>query len=268
MTGKKKILLVEDRSLIFNDIAGFLEEKGFAVLRKEENKAVTTYEDAVDLFHEQQPDMAVLDIQLKSEKDGIELAAYMHRFNNLPIIFLSEFNTFENINRAKELMPNAFIVKTQKPVDMVQLWAAINMAIPHILKSAKHKSPGKFLKVLEIELPLFENYNDERDPLDKETYFNWDDFTYIEAGKQIKKNHVLIHTHNKKRGYLLRSSLKHMESELPRQFIRIHDNYIINAEKITARKFPTRIYIDTLMFEMSETYRKEAREKINTVLGI
>ena len=268
MTGKKKILLVEDRSLIFNDIASFLEEKGFDVLRKEPGKAIATYEDAVELFHEQHPDMAILDIQLKSKKDGIELAAYIHQFINLPIIFLSEFNTFENLDRAKELMPNAFIVKTQKPIDAVQLWAAINMAIPHIQKSNKLKSVGKFLKVLEIELPLVEESNEEKDPLDKETYFNWDDFTYIEAGKQIRKNHVLIHTYNKKKGYLYRSSLKHMETELPEQFIRVHDNYIINAEKITARKFPSRVYIDTNIFEVSETYRKEAKEKINAVLGI
>lgn len=267
MTGKKKILLVEDSSVIFNDIAGFLEEKGFFVLRKEQNKTVATYEDAVDLFHEQQPDIAILDIQLKSNRDGIELAAYMHQFSNLPIIFFSEFNTFENLDRARELMPNAFVVKTQKPVETDQLWAAINMAIPHIQKSAKHKSAGKFLKVLEIELPMADETHEEKDPLDKETYFNWDDFTFIEAGKQIRKNHVLIHTHNKKKGYLLRSSLKHMESELPKQFIRIHDNYIINAEKITARKFPTRIYIDAIMFEISETYRKEAKEKINLILG-
>ena len=142
------------------------------------------------------------------------------------------------------------------------------MAIPHIQKSTQLRSAGKFLKVLEIELPLAEEFNEEKDPLDKETYFNWDDFTYIEAGKQIRKNHVLIHTYNKKKGYLLRSSLKHMESELPQQFIRIHDSYIINAEKITARRFPTRVYIDAIMFEISETYRKEAREKINLILGI
>ena len=267
MTSKKKILLVEDRTLIFNDVASFLEEKGFVVLRKEENKAVATYEDAVDLFHEHTPDMAILDIQLKSVKDGIELAAYIHQHNDMPLIFLSEFDSFENLERAKQLMPNAFIVKTQKPVDTKQLWAAINMAIPHIQKLHKPKSPGKFLKVLEIELPVVEETNDEKDPIDKETYFNWDDITYIEAGKLLKKNHILLHTHSKKKGYLYRSSLKHMEEELPEQFIRIHDNYIINAEKITARKFPTRVYIDSVIFDISETYRKDAKTKINMVLG-
>lgn len=268
MIGKRKILLVEDKAIIFNDIADFLEEKGFTVLRKEPGKAVDTYEDALQLFHYHHPDMAVLDIQLKSEKDGIELAAYIHQFNDMPLIFLSKFDTFENLERAKRLMPNAFIVKTQKPVDTSQLWAAINMAIPHIQKANQFKSAGKFLKVLEIELPYRDETHEENDILDKETYFNWDDFTFIEAGKHIKKNHILIHTHNKKKGYFYRSSLKQMEAELPVQFIRIHDNYIINAEKITARKFPSRIYIDTIMFDISETYRKTAREKIINILGI
>jgi two-component system, LytTR family, response regulator LytT len=266
MTHKKKILLVEDRSLIFNDIAAFLEDKGYVVLRKANNQIVATYEDGVELFHSEHPDLAILDVQLKSVKDGIELAAYIQQHSNMPIIFMSEFDTFENIERAKQLMPNAFIVKTKKPLDTKQLWAAVNMAVPHIQKT-NIKSPGIFLKVTEIELPIVDETSEEKDPIDKETLFNWDDLIYIEAGKQIKKNHVLIHTYNRKKGYLYRSSLKQLETELPEHFIRIHDNHIINASKITHRKLPSKVYIDSNVFDISETYRKEAVEKINIVLG-
>ncbi|MEP2611134.1 MAG: response regulator, partial [Cyclobacteriaceae bacterium] len=67
---KPSILIVEDEALIADDMAEILETHGFIV-----SDIVDEAVDALSSIEKNNPDMALLDINIKGEEDGISLAS-------------------------------------------------------------------------------------------------------------------------------------------------------------------------------------------------
>ncbi|GAK90001.1 sigma-54-dependent transcriptional regulator [Nonlabens ulvanivorans] len=66
---KVKIIVVEDEILIADNICDALEDLGYEVL-----EPAISYSEAVQRIEDEQPDIAILDIQLSGSKSGIDLA--------------------------------------------------------------------------------------------------------------------------------------------------------------------------------------------------
>jgi CheY-like chemotaxis protein len=73
-----------------------------------------------------QPDLLLLDIHLKGDVDGVELAAQIKEEFDLPFIFLTAYADKATIDRAKTTEPYGFIVK---PFDDKDLRSAIEIAL-------------------------------------------------------------------------------------------------------------------------------------------
>ena len=108
-----KVLIVEDEALIAARISVELDELGYEV-----SGMVTRADQA--LLHCQQipPDVILLDIKLKGKIDGIQLAHELNERVNIPIIFLTANADEATFNRAKETLPQAFISKPYKKLDL------------------------------------------------------------------------------------------------------------------------------------------------------
>ncbi len=273
MTGPKKVLLVEDEFVLYDEMAEFFEKQGFLVAGKtDDGKPLATYEEAIEVLHREEPDLAVLDIQLKSKKDGLEIGAYIKKHFNIPIVFLSAFDNFENLERAKVMAADGFVVKIDKPVNKKQLWATVSLVLPQIEQNRKRRAMGRFLKVKEIDLSQLERkikaaHQPPADPVELETFVKWEDIKMIVSSNKLSNNNILLYTQHQNKGYFYRSTLSEIEAVLPEYFVRFNHSTLVNIHAITAKgKTAGTYYIGDSRLDMSESCRETALAKLNLYL--
>ena len=112
-SGALSILIVEDEFVTGYELRICLEEKGF--------KVVGIAADAVEalaLCAEHLPDVAVLDIVIKGERDGISLAAAIRQDFDCAIVFLTSQSDNLTVSRAVMAHPNGYVLKPFTPDDI------------------------------------------------------------------------------------------------------------------------------------------------------
>jgi DNA-binding response OmpR family regulator len=120
----KKILIVEDESLIALDLSQTVETLGYACVGTASN-----FDDGLQLTFKMKPDLILMDICIKGKKDGIELAREIKSKFDIPIIYLTALNSEDDIQRAILTNPSAYLIK---PFDTKPLQVAIKIALNHI----------------------------------------------------------------------------------------------------------------------------------------
>ncbi len=113
------ILIVDDDRLILSGLASGLEERGYLV-----HKAATG-EEAVALAGTVQPDLVLMDICLPGIS-GIEAARRIQERADVPVIFLSAYDSEEVVRMAIESGSISYLVK---PITIKQLVPAIENAL-------------------------------------------------------------------------------------------------------------------------------------------
>ena len=101
-----RILIVEDESIIAAEIEMILKSEGYQVCGKTRNG-----DDALDLFNSLQPDLALLDINIKGTKTGIDLAKIIRKKHKFPFVFLTSYSDIKTLNQVKSTLPYGYIVK-------------------------------------------------------------------------------------------------------------------------------------------------------------
>ena len=135
-----RVLIIEDEPIIADNIAVYLNNNDFMV-------AGIAYdaEDARKQLIHNTPDAVLMDINLGDEEDGIDLAVFIQKNYNIPILFLTSYTDKETINRAKEVEPVAYIVK---PFDERSLLASLEIALSNFAKRNNKQVPVlSFLKI-------------------------------------------------------------------------------------------------------------------------
>lgn len=209
---KLKILIVEDELVIAEDLKDILEELGYEVC----GIAISARE-AMALIGEHSPDLALLDIQIKGGRDGIELAADINENFHLPFIIVSSYSDMQTLNRAKEVHPFGYLVKPYNEKDIL---AAIEMAMANFAKQQAKKTEDKSEEFV-LKDSLFIRTNGMLVKL------KLADIIYFEADA----NYTHVFTKDKK--FVIRSILKELEGKLDaNRFVRVHKSYLINLEEI------------------------------------
>ena len=108
-----KILIVEDEPAIAHDIAAILAGNGYQVCGIAHSSVK-----AIDYLASKSPDIALLDISIKGDMDGVEIAHIIKKKYNIPFVFLTSFADKETIERVKETAPYGYIVKPFKERDL------------------------------------------------------------------------------------------------------------------------------------------------------
>ena len=116
---KKRIVVVEDESLIRIDIVETLKVQGFDVVGEASNGVA-----AIELAKSLKPGLMVLDIKMP-DMDGLSAAEEIAKLR-IPVVFLTAFNQQELITRAAEVGAMAFLVKPFSPDDLIP---AIELAL-------------------------------------------------------------------------------------------------------------------------------------------
>ncbi|MCF7794084.1 MAG: response regulator [Candidatus Cloacimonetes bacterium] len=122
MSNKKKILIVEDETIIALSLKHDLESLGFQLLTP-----VSTGEEAVCIICEECPDLVLLDIRLAGEMTGLDVAKSdkcqdISKF----IIFMTGYVTPEIKAEALKLNPIGFLEKPVEVEDILDLLQKIS----------------------------------------------------------------------------------------------------------------------------------------------
>ena len=112
---RSRILIVEDEGVVATDIEKCLEEADFEV-----TGIAASAEDAVAEALKTRPDLALMDVRIQGDTDGIETGNVLHRRFGIPIVYLTAHGDHETIERAKQAEPLAFLMKPFKPDDLLR----------------------------------------------------------------------------------------------------------------------------------------------------
>ncbi|MCK6548405.1 response regulator [Myxococcota bacterium] len=116
-----RILIVEDEGIIARDIQRQLLDLGYDPV-----DIAVDGDDAVAIAGRLRPHLALMDINLAGETDGIEAAITMRQRYDIPCVFLTAYATDEVVERAKRANPSGYIIK---PFDAQILRTTIEIAL-------------------------------------------------------------------------------------------------------------------------------------------
>jgi PAS domain S-box-containing protein len=118
---RARILVVEDEVLVSMDIAACLGALGHQAL----GPARTAAEAAI-LAENLAPDLILMDVALKGNRDGIAAALAIRENLDTPVIFLTSHGQPETVGRARSARPYGFLLK---PFEPAELAAAVETAL-------------------------------------------------------------------------------------------------------------------------------------------
>lgn len=241
-----RILIVEDEVIIAAKISMYLTDLGYEV--------AGMFSGAQEILHylqEYTTDIVLVDIKIKGNMDGIELAGLLRNEYNLPVIFLTA--NFDDVTfaRAKETKPYAFL---SKPLNKMDLKRTLELTVN--LLSDEDKYPKKQEKHKE-DIALSDRIFIHNGA--KKLKIIFDDILYIQA----ERNYCRIITNAK--DYLLSIPMKSVENQLPSaQFQRIHRSYIVNLEHIDEMDEHA-VYIAGKMLTLSKSYQHQFSQRIKSI---
>lgn len=117
----KKVLIVEDAIIIAEDLAASVEELGYEVVGIVDN-APEAYEAIAD----KAPDVVLLDINLGTEEDGLDIGKHLNDQLKVPFIFITAFSSKATQEKILALNPKGYLVK---PFETEELEAALATAL-------------------------------------------------------------------------------------------------------------------------------------------
>lgn len=110
---QKKILIVEDQFIEANNLEMILEKAGYKVCGIARSVPL-----ALELIEKDRPDIVLLDILLKGNLTGIDLAKKL-RTRNIGFVYLSANSNQKTLNEAKVTRPYGFLVKPFREKDVL-----------------------------------------------------------------------------------------------------------------------------------------------------
>lgn len=127
---KKKIMLVEDESIVRLDLAMMLSEAGFDVVAQAGDG-----EKAIELLHTITPDLIIMDIKMP-KLNGLKASEIISKKWNIPILLLTAYSQKEYVEKAKAAHIVGYLVK---PVSEMNLIPAVEIALKQAERTAGYQ---------------------------------------------------------------------------------------------------------------------------------
>jgi two-component system response regulator HydG len=109
----KKLLIVEDVFVEANNLRIMLKKAGYQVC-----PLADSFDEAMEIIAREKPDLVLLDIFLKGDRTGIDLAGFLKQ-QNIAFIFLSANMDKHILETAKITRPYGFLVKPFRAKDVL-----------------------------------------------------------------------------------------------------------------------------------------------------
>ena len=236
-----RILLVEDEKSFALEVEMLLSEMGYELIGVVDNA-----QEAMMAITKEQPDLILMDIGIKGELSGVDVAERI-KHKKIPLIFVTAFNDFPTYNRASTTNPFGFIVK---PFDRLTLQSAIQVVFNKMYKDAiADEDPAKDILT---DDGFFVKYNQELKKI------KFSEILWIKSDG----NYVDIITEDKK--YAAKISLTKIEEKLQQEdLVRVHKSFIVNSRKILSINNATNeIMVNEDHIPYGRKYKSELMKRI------
>ncbi|MEP6523281.1 EAL domain-containing protein [Microcoleus vaginatus DQ-U2] len=118
---QKKILIVEDESIVAEDISDSLISLGYRI-----TGMVYSGEEAIESAAKFRPDLVLMDVNLQGEIDGITAAEEIRSRFQIPVVYLTAYADENTLRRVNSTKPFGYIVK---PFEEKNLHTTIQLAL-------------------------------------------------------------------------------------------------------------------------------------------
>jgi len=141
-----RIILVVDDPNSAQDIQNRLQRMCYDVIA-----LTATADDVITRADELRPDVILMDVRLKGEADGIEVAQQIKSLHDIPIIFIAANADEATVRRAIAAEPDGFLIK---PLDELELLAAIDVATRKYRNERQARVADSRLREITDALPV------------------------------------------------------------------------------------------------------------------
>jgi two-component system response regulator LytT len=230
-----RVLIIEDDPITCLDLKEILESNGLQVAGTSD-----TFERGYEVFFNEKPDLLLVDVNLDSQKDGIQLVEQLQKETYLfPVVFLTANSDYETKERAYKTNPAVFLTKPFRESDLIN---SLELAFHNFSKTQKEKHTKKAFYI-----KTNHNYSKVMEV----------DILFIKA----EGSYCRIITAD--REYVISKNLTNCEQELNfDHFIRVHRSYLVNSKKI-ASVDTQNLYIDGNAIPIGRNYKKSVLEIIH-----
>lgn len=200
---QKRILIVEDNFIIAEDIKSLLESFGYFVVA-----IVDKAENALAILKTETVNLILIDIVIKGELSGIDLAEIVTANYTIPFVYLTSNSDKATIEKAIIHKPKAYIVK---PFNELDIFTNIRLALSEEKETNAKKTSNFFMIKVSgrfVKIAI-------------------DDFLFAKADG----NYLEITT--PKKSYLTRMNFRELlTSAVSERFFKIHKSYVINLANV------------------------------------
>ncbi len=236
------ILIVEDDPIIAADLEDLLIEMGYRI-----TGSIRSGEAALELLQSEIPDLALLDIQLEGELDGVETAEIIAKKHSFPLIFLTSNADDVTFARAKGVQPHAFLSKPFRGRDVRH---AIELALGQSGQLSGGAPAPSSLATKTLQDCIFIKTND------LQVKIRLKDILWAEADDYYCKVVTNDRTH------LATLTLKKFHDILQNDdFMRVHRSYLVNLNQID-KIGGLYVYIGKHKIPVGRSYRAKLQERI------
>ena len=237
------ILLVEDDPSFALEVEMLIDELGCRL-----SASVSDSRQGILEARSKQPDIALIDIRLNGDTDGIELANKLYAMG-IPVIFMTAYGDAQIYEKAKSAHPFAFLVK---PFDLLTLKSVIQSLKKNVKEKNLNNMDGQ-------------NSGD----FSKEHFF-------IKTNGQLSKvfiseikwihsegNYCILQTAQKK--YVVKMSLTKIKQQLSEeQFIQVYRSYLVQLNMITSLSISSgEVFINETPIPLGRKYKTPLLDRLN-----
>ena len=116
-----RIVVVEDDDLLADEIEQTLTVLGYEVVGR-----AATSDECLTLVEKTVPDLVLMDVQIRGDRDGIETTARLKELMDVPVVYLTGFSDDQTLRRARKTAAHGYLVK---PFRAAELKSAVEIAL-------------------------------------------------------------------------------------------------------------------------------------------
>ncbi len=242
-----RVLIVEDDPSYALELEMLIENIGYELI-----SVVDNAEDAFKLIEKEEPDLILMDIDIRGERSGIDVAEAI-KDKNIPVIFVTAFSDRETYQSARETSPFGYVVK---PFDQLTLQSIIEVTVAKLFaEKPPTQEPSEWKSDLITEKGFFIKVSNDLRKI------NFADILWL----QSDGNYTYIVTKDKK--MIVKISLTKILQKIAAPFfMRIHKSYIVNIKAIqNINTADNVLIINDQSIPIGRKYKPELVKKISTL---
>jgi DNA-binding LytR/AlgR family response regulator len=207
-----QVLLVEDDRSAALDVEMLLDEMGLKLAAVKDNADA-----ALQYIYDEQPDLVIMDLELKGNKSGLEIAKEIDHLR-IPIIFTTSYKDQKTYEQAKSTYSFGYLVK---PFSKLSLQSMLEQAVKTLFPDDELEIPSNVVEGMVLANIILVKHLNVLYPV------RFDSILFVQG----EGNYCAIHTNQRK--FMLKMSLRKMLESVPAtEFAPIHKSFIVRLDKV------------------------------------